>query len=87
VPADQEFTEAEQFVGCDDGEFVSMTTETGERDRYHQFAGQIDDFYLIDLDGKTYFLDVVTEPETSAQEMAEVQAMLDSIRRAEGGSS
>ena len=67
------------FTNCDQGTFASFGTPT-DLSRYHQGPGQMDDFYVIDVDGAAVIFDVVSGPDTPASDVEELEAMLASIR-------
>jgi len=83
VPADQKVTSVGsgnfEFDGCDQGEFRSFTDGSGDT-RYHQAPTQTDDFYFVDVDGRTFVLDVVSGPEMAAAEKSALDAMVASVR-------
>jgi hypothetical protein len=61
------------FADCDDGYFYSWAG------RYHQGPGQIDDVYILDVNGERQVLIAHHMPGVSAADLAEQQAILDSI--------
>ncbi len=81
VPADQEIDAAGDFVGCDEGRFISWGTASSPLDgRYHQGPGQIDDVYLLDIDGRTYVFHMISGPDISASDKADLEAMMASLK-------
>jgi hypothetical protein len=86
VPASQEVNKS-GFVGCDELTFSTWGTATDPGARYQQGAGQIDDLYLLDIDGQTIIFDVITGPNISSQDKADLDTMLESLRSADGGAS
>jgi len=83
VPADQKVTSVGNgdfsFEGCDQGEFRSFTDSDGGT-RHHQAPTQTDDFYFVDVDDKTFVLDVVSGPGIAAAERAALDAMIASVK-------
>jgi hypothetical protein len=67
VPTDMD------LASCDEGEFRSWAG------RYHQGPGQIDRVYILDVDGQRRVLTVNYMPGASEAELAELQAIVDSI--------
>jgi hypothetical protein len=61
------------FADCDDGFFYSWLG------RYHQGPGQIDDVYILDLDGERLVLIAHHMPGASEADLAEQQAIVESI--------
>ena len=81
VPAEQDMDANGNFVGCDQGQFISWGSASDPLDgRYHQAPGQIDDLYLLDIDGRTYVFDVISGPDISASDKADLEAMLASLK-------
>ncbi len=62
------------FADCDDGQFQSWEGRT------HQEPGQIDRLYILDVDGQRVLIDAHFIPGTSEADLAEQQAILDSIQ-------
>jgi hypothetical protein len=84
VPADQPVTgDADNivFTGCDDGQFASWGLKSGggQPSRYQQGPSQIDTLYIVDVGDRTVVLDMVTGPDISASDQAELEAMLESV--------
>jgi len=61
------------FADCDSGEFRSWAG------RFHQGPGQVDRVYILDVDGQRQVLIVHHMPATSASDLAEQQAVFESI--------
>lgn len=74
VPADL------NFADCDAGEFRSWQEPTGGSARFHQGPGQHDLLWIIDVDGTRVVIDASFFEGTSATDMAELQAILESIQ-------
>jgi len=68
VPADIDFAD------CDGGEFRSWLG------RYHQGPGQVDQLYILDVEGQRVVIYTSYMPGTSEAERAEREAIVDSIR-------
>jgi len=73
VPADLD------FATCWAGEFRSWTN-TEDAARFHQGPGQHDRLWIIDVDGIRVVIDAGFYDGTSTADMAELQAILDSIQ-------
>ena len=73
VPEDAEFSE------CDRGTFGSWTVpEGGEPYRYHQGPGQIDELWILDVDGVPVIIDTAYYAETPTADLEELQAIVES---------
>ena len=72
VPTDQGV--AGDFSRCDNAEFRSF------EGRHHQGASQIDDYYFVDVGDRTINFDLVSGPDIPPTDMAELEAMLASIK-------
>ena len=73
------------FDECDDGVFGSWATidpEFGDDgvspSRHAQAPGQIDTLYILDLDGVTMIIDTSSYPGTPAEDVAAMEAMVES---------
>ena len=75
VPEDAAFTE------CDNGYFGSWGTPVVEESpaRYHQDPGQIDEVYIVDVDGVLAIIDTAYYPGTPAEHVEELRAVVESI--------
>ena len=62
------------FADCDGGQFQSW------EGRYHQAPGQIDRVYIFDVGGQRVSIDAHFTPTASEEELAEQQAILESIQ-------
>ena len=62
------------FADCDRGEFRSW------HGRYHQGPGQVDQLYILDVEGQRVVVYSSYMPETSEAERAERQAIVESIQ-------
>ena len=72
VPDDATFDE------CEEGEFVSYGTDEEPLDRFHQGPGQIDQFWILDVEGSIVVLDAMYRPDSSAALVSELQAIAES---------
>ncbi len=72
VPADADFST------CEGGEFATFGTQSDDFARYHQGPTQIDDIWIIDVDGAIVILDFMYRPDTSADLIAEMRSMAES---------
>lgn len=71
VPTDVDFSD------CDSGQFRAWTTIVGER--YYQGPGQSDQLWILDVDGVRLVIVAAYFPETSPEDRAELQQIIDSI--------
>jgi hypothetical protein len=65
------------FLECDDGEYRHYTGPGGAR--YAQHLEQIEDLYIVDVDGKTIAFDLSHFPETADADLEAIEAMLASV--------
>ena len=68
VPSDVDFAD------CDGGEFRSWSG------RYHQGPGQVDEIYILDVEGKRVVIDASYMPRTSEADLADFRAIIESIQ-------
>jgi len=80
VPADLAFNQADGFVDCDEAEFRSWISPDQGSFRLHQGPGQHDQLWIVDVDGTRVIIDATFYEGTSAADMAELQAILESIQ-------
>jgi len=74
IPADLD------IAGCDQGEFRSWTEwDVPGGANSHHAAGQVDVLYFVDVDRRTLFIDASHMPAASAADLAELEAILDSM--------
>ncbi|MEK6190769.1 MAG: hypothetical protein AABM41_00430 [Chloroflexota bacterium] len=71
------------FSECDDRTFASWagggdSLSTGPS-RYHQGPGQIDELWILDVDGQLIVMDANYYAETPAEDLAELHAILESM--------
>ena len=70
---------AVDFAACDDATYKEFTDAAGG-DRYNQGPGQHDLLDILDVRGQTLVIDRVFYPANSAADLAELQAIFDSIK-------
>jgi hypothetical protein len=80
VPADLGFDAATGFADCDEGGYRSWISPDGLSFREHQAPGQHDRLWVVDVEGTRVVIDATFYAGTSASDMSELQAILDSIR-------
>jgi hypothetical protein len=69
------------FADCDLSEYRSwLDARVVDGARYHQGPGQIDEVSIVDVDDVRLVIDAAYYPATSEQDLAELRAMVDSIR-------
>jgi hypothetical protein len=71
------------FGDCDEDKFASWAGGGDPRDsgpsRYHQGPGQIDEVWILDVDGELIVVDAMYGADTSAEHLAELHAILESM--------
>jgi hypothetical protein len=72
VPDDAVFTE------CEQGEFASYGTEAEALSRTHQGPGQIDELWIIDVDGAIVILDAMYRSDTPEELVQEMRSIAQS---------
>jgi hypothetical protein len=75
VPADADLT------ACDDEEYGSWSSEDHGA-RGHQTPGEVDEIMIVDVDGVRLVIDASTLPNSSEEDLAELQSIIDSIQLA-----
>lgn len=74
VPDDAEFGD------CNQREYCSLSEVGSEMcHRYHQFPGQIDELWILDVDGEPMVIDASYGDATPAEAVTELRAILDSM--------
>lgn len=63
---------------CEEGEFASYGTEAEALTRYHQGAGQIDELWILDVDGSILVIDAMYRPDTPADLVEEMRGIVES---------
>jgi hypothetical protein len=63
---------------CEGPEYASFGTEADDLARYHQGPGQIDELWVIDVDGAVVIFDAMYRPDTSAELIAEMRSIAES---------
>jgi hypothetical protein len=64
---------------CDSGNFASYGVTGDEPTRYHQGPGQIDEFWVVDVDGAIAVMDAMYRPDTPAELIEEMRGIAQSI--------
>lgn len=72
VPDDADFTE------CDGGEFRTLVEVGIDGVRMHEGPGQIDEVWVVDVDGTLIFIDAGYFAATPAEDVEEMRAMVES---------
>lgn len=67
------------FGDCDGGEFRSWTQVEGGS-RFHQGPGQVDEVWILDVEGERVVIAMTYFPPISAEERAELQGVVDSLQ-------
>jgi hypothetical protein len=72
-----------RFSDCDEATFASWAgggdDPSAGPSRYHQGPGQIDELWILDVDGQLIVMDAMYGAETSAEHLAELHAVLESM--------
>lgn len=63
---------------CEEGEFVSYGLDEQPIARFHQGPGQIDEFWILDVDGSIVILDATYRPDTPADLVEEMRSIAES---------
>lgn len=63
---------------CEGGEFASYGTEEDAFARTHQGPGQIDELWIVDVDGAFVIIDAMYRPDTPAELVEEMRAIAES---------
>ena len=67
------------FADCEEGEFAMFRVD-GEAGpgRYSQGPGQVDELWILDVDGAVVIIDAMSRPDTSAELVEEMRAIAES---------
>jgi len=71
------------FARCDQGKFCTLALQlNGTLDcyRYHQGPGQVDNLWIVDVNGELVVIDWGNYKGTPAEHIAELQAIVESVR-------
>jgi hypothetical protein len=72
-------TREEKFAACDDNTYAFYGIEgRTDNERNAQGAGQIDELWILDVDGSIVILDAAYSPATPAEVVEEARAMAES---------
>ncbi len=73
-------TRDEAFAGCDQKQFGSYEAGDSGREptRTHQGPGQVDEFWILDVDGAIVIIDAMYRPNTPAELVDELRAIAES---------
>jgi hypothetical protein len=66
------------FSSCEGPEFATFATTNDSLARYQQGPGQIDDIYIVDVDGTTVIIDAMYRPDTPPAVVDEMRAVMES---------
>ena len=66
------------FADCDGGEFRTLIEVRTDEARFHQGPGQIDEVWVVDVDGTLVFFDAGYFADTPAEHVEEMRAMVES---------
>jgi hypothetical protein len=66
------------FAECEEGEFVSYGTEQDPLARYHQGPGQIDELWILGVDGAFVIIDAMYRLDTPSALVEEMRAIAES---------
>ena len=80
---DDAATREEAFSECDEQTFASWAgggdSPSAGPSRYHQGPGQIDELWILDVNGELIVMDAMYGAETPAEQLAELHAILESM--------
>lgn len=80
VPEEADFDECDPNPISGDAEFCTLTEDNpAVCHRYHQFPGQIDELWILDVDGEVAVIDATWSDATPPGAVAELRAIFDSI--------
>ncbi|MDQ2674525.1 MAG: hypothetical protein M3Y40_07695 [Chloroflexota bacterium] len=71
--------EEADFAQCDEGKFASWATPTEEAARYHQAPGQIDNLWIVDVEGQLVIIDWGYYEATPQSIVDELRGIVESI--------
>ena len=66
------------FADCDGGEFASYSIEGEEPSLCHQGPGQIDEFWVVDVEGSIVEIRASYRPDTPAELVEEMRTIVES---------
>lgn len=72
VPEDAVFEE------CEEGKFVMYGTEGDPLGRYSQGPGQVDELWILDVDGTLVIIDAMSRPDSRAELVEEMRQIVES---------
>jgi hypothetical protein len=78
VPDDAVAVAPPRFDECEGGEFVSYGTEVDAFARTQQGPGQIDELWILDVDGAIVIIDAMARPDTSPALVEEMRSIAES---------
>jgi hypothetical protein len=82
VPLDAEFGQCDRSAGESEPRFCTLSGEGGDPAacrRYHQFPGQIDELWIVDVDEELAVIDAMWSDATPAEARAQLRAILESL--------
>ena len=80
VPDDADFRECDRNPVSSGAEFCTLTQDDPATcHRYHQFPGQIDELWIVDVNGEVAVIDATWGDATPAKALTELRAILDSM--------
>ena len=85
VPADLKSSAWSEFDACDvtdggDHNFNSWLANDGEGYRYEEVPGQVDQLWVLDVNGQRLVVDATYSPGTSQSQRAALEQVVDSLR-------
>lgn len=77
---DDAATREEAFADCDQNAFASYEVDdgTGQQRRDHQGPGQVDELWILDVDGVLVIIDTAYYAGTPAEHVEELRAIVES---------
>jgi hypothetical protein len=84
VPKDQPFSDDGAFIGCEVGKLESWVAaiDTEPRDAFYGYSGPgfTEEFWILDVEGTRLMIEAGRSPDSPPEDLAELNAILDSIR-------
>jgi hypothetical protein len=71
-------TRAEAFKDCDQDTFASYGIQPNEPSRYHQGPGQVDELWIVDVNGALAVIDAMHRADTPTELIEEMRAIAES---------
>ena len=86
VPADMKSSTWTDFDTCDlasngvDRDFANWLSNDGQAESYEEVPGQVDELWVLDVNGQRLVVDATYSPNTSPGDRAQLEQVVDSLR-------